>query len=98
MTDIQALRKLIDDVGGTVSLHGGHMGDPDHPCNCRYIVDESHMGGIAEMLVHNGIESPSEGGNDCPKLPLAVAYMNLLVGAANALPALLDELETLRGN
>jgi hypothetical protein len=56
------------------------------------------MGGIAEMLVHNGIESPSEGGNDCPKLPLAVAYMNLLVGAANALPALLDELETLRGN
>lgn len=98
MTDIQALRKLIADVGGTVSLHGGHMGDPNHSCDCRAILDERHMGSIAQMSVHNGIESVAEGGNDCPKQPLAVAYMNLLVGAANALPGLLDELETLRGN
>lgn len=98
LTDIQALRKLITDVGGTVSLHGGHFGNPDHPCDCRYILDEKHMGSIAEISVHNGIASIEEGGNDSPELPLAVAYMNLLVGAANALPGLLDELETLRGN
>jgi len=96
--DIQALRKLIADVGGSVDLHAGHLADESHSCDCRYIFDDVHLGGIAEISVCNGIESVSEGGNDCPKLPLAIAYMNLLVGAANALPALLDELEARNGN
>lgn len=96
--DIQALRKLITDVGGEVSLHGGHIADPNHSCNCRGIVDEVYMGGIATVHVDNGIPSIADGGNACPPKELAIAYMNLLVGAANALPALLDELETLRGN
>ena len=96
--DIEALRKLITDVGGVVSLHGGHIADPTSPCNCRGIVDEVYAGGIATVHVDNGIPSIADGGNDCPPKELAIAYMNLLVGAANALPALLDELETLRGN
>lgn len=95
--DIQALRKLIADVGGSVNLHAGHLADPDHSCKCRYIFDEGHAGGIAEVFVDNG-KLISEGGNDAPKEELAIAYMNLLVGAANALPALLDELEARNGN
>lgn len=94
--DIPALRKLIADVGGTVELHGGHIGDPDHVCECRSIVDEVYTGGIATIHVDNGISSIADGGNDCPPKELAIAYMNLLVGAANALPALLDELERAR--
>ena len=97
LTDIQALRQLITDVGGSVSLHAGHLADSDHPCQCRYIFDEAHLGGIAEIYVNNGIPSAADGGNDAPVEPLAIAYLKLLVGAANALPGLLDELETLRG-
>lgn len=95
--DIPALRKLIDDVGGTVSLHAGHISDPDSTCNCRVIVDEVYAGGIAEIFVNNGIPSIADGGNDCPPEEVAIAYMKLLVGAANALPALLDALENKNG-
>ena len=97
LIDIPALRKLIVDVGGEVNLHAGHLADPDHSCNCRYIFDGGHCGGIAEIYVDNG-KNVADGGNDCPKEGLAIAYLTLLVGAANALPALLDEIEKHNGN
>ena len=90
--DIQALRKLISDVGGQVSLHAGHLAEQDHSCNCTYIFDEIHAGGIGQVFIDNGLPV-SEGGNDAPSNELAKAYLKLLVGAANALPALLDRIE-----
>lgn len=94
--DIAALRQLLADAGHSeahpLTLHAGHLANPDINCNCRYIFDEGHAGGIAEVYVDNGL-SISEGGNDAPQLELAIAYLKLLVGAVNALPALLDEVE-----
>lgn len=95
-TDIAALRQLLADVGHSdahpISLHAGHLADPNHSCNCRHIFDEGHAGGIGQVYVDNGLPI-SEGGNDAPQLELAIAYLKLLVGAVNALPALLDEVE-----
>lgn len=94
--DLVALRQLVSDVGGQISLYAGHLADPNHTCQCRYVFDEGHAGGIAEVYVDNGLNIV-DGGNDAPKLELAQAYLRLLVGAANALPGLLDRLEELEG-
>lgn len=97
--DIQALRQLLQDVGHTdqhpVELHAGHLADPDMACDCPYIFDQGHLGGIGEVYIDNG-KLISDGGNDAPKRELAIAYLKLLVGAVNALPALLDEVESVR--
>jgi hypothetical protein len=94
--DIQALRQLLADVGHTadhpINLHAGHLANPDLKCNCPYIFDDGHIGGIGEVYIDNGLNI-IDGGNDAPKLELAIAYLKLLVGAVNALPALLDKAE-----
>lgn len=90
--DILALRQLIADIGGEVDLSAGCLADDDHPCNCAHIFDGGHAGGIGQVYIGNGLPI-SDGGNDCPDRDLAKAYLRLLVGAANALPALLDKVE-----
>lgn len=101
MVDIAALRKLLEEAGHTaehpIALFAGHLANPEHSCNCRYIFDEGHMGGIAEVYVDNGLNI-IDGGNDAPSKELAIAYLRLLVGAVNALPELLDRAEANNGN
>ena len=92
--DLPALRQLVSDVGGQVELYAGHLANPDHSCQCQYIFDGAHAGGIGQVFLDNGLNIV-DGGNDCPDEDLARAYLKLLVGAANALPGLLDRLEEL---
>lgn len=67
----------------------GHLGDDTIDCECAHIVDEGHAGGIANILVDNGIRSISEGGNDCPSREEAIANMHLIAAA----PDLLDSVD-----
>jgi len=87
--DLTALRKLITDVGGPHELSAGCLADSYATCDCAYIFDEAHMGGVGQVFINNGLPV-SEGGNDAPSKELAQAYLRLIVGAVNALPALLD--------
>lgn len=59
----------------------GHMGNSTTECECRGIVDETYLGGIAKVFVDNGIKSISEGGNDCPPYLEAVGNMHLIAAA-----------------
>jgi len=97
LIDIQALRKLITDVGGPHELSTGCLANHETTCDCAYIFDEGHMGGIGQVFIDNGLPV-SEGGNDAPSKDLARAYLNLIVGAVNALPHLLDALESKNAN
>lgn len=97
--EIVALRRLLVEVYHTpdspLRLHAGHLANPDHKCDCCYIFDEGHAGGIGEVYIDNGLPV-GQGGNDAPPRELAIAYLKLLVGAVNALPSLLDEVENAR--
>lgn len=78
----------------------GHLGDDNLSCECAYIVDEGHAGGIAQVFVDNGISSISEGGNDAPSRSEAIANMHLIAAAPSMLYSLdyvFIELETLGG-
>lgn len=78
----------------------GHLGDETIKCDCRYIVNEGFMGGIAEVFVDNGIQSISEGGNDCPPIEEAIANMHLMAASPDMLDSLdyvWGELENLEG-
>jgi hypothetical protein len=74
----------------------GHLGRTDMKCQCRYIFDNGHMGGIAEVYVDNGIKMIADGANDCPPLDEAVANLHLIVEGINALPALIAAYENLK--
>jgi len=67
--------------------HPGHLGNPDLKCECRYILDEGHCGGIGEVYVNNG-KPISEGGNDAPDYAEAVANMHLMAAAPDLYAAL----------
>ena len=45
--------------------HAGHLCRDDHPCDCPYVLDEGHAGGICDVKVDNGLPV-GEGGNDGP--------------------------------
>lgn len=91
-TDIAALRELLAAFSEPPLLHAGHLANTDHSCECAYIFDEVHLGGVGQVFIDNG-KAVSEGGNDAPSKELATAYLKLIVGAVNALPALLDKAE-----
>lgn len=78
----------------------GHLGDDTVNCNCRHIVDEGCMGGIATVHIDNGIESISDGGNDCPSEEAAIANMHLIAASPDLLDSVdmvWDALEDLTG-
>lgn len=78
----------------------GHLGDDTINCNCRHIVDEGYMGGIATVHIDNGIKSISEGGNDCPPKEEAIANMHLIATSPDLLDSvdmIWDVLEDLTG-
>ena len=95
--NLKELRFILDGVPAGYQLHAGHLADDTHTCDCAYIFDDGHAGGIAQVLINNGLPV-SEGGNDAPQKDLAKAYLRLLVAAANALPELLDMLEERNGS
>lgn len=55
----------------------GHLGDETIKCECRSIVSETCMGGVAEVFVDNGLPI-SDGGNDAPPREEAIANMHLI--------------------
>ncbi|PZR76656.1 MAG: hypothetical protein DI537_43955 [Stutzerimonas stutzeri] len=90
--DIAELRDLLARATQG-DWHAGHLSDDAHPCGCRYLFSEGHMGGIAEVYVDNGIKGIAEGANDCPVEDEAKANLLLIAKMKNALPALLDAAE-----
>lgn len=64
-----------------------HFVNPNSKCQCRAILDEHYFGAIAEVFVDNGIESISEGGNDCPPIEEARANARLIAAAPDLLEA-----------
>lgn len=78
----------------------GHLGDNAIDCDCAYVVDEAHMGGIATIHMDNGIKSISDGGNDCPSREQAIANMHLVASSPDLLDSVdmvYDLLDTLEG-
>ena len=67
----------------------GHLGDDNVNCDCTYIVDEGHAGGVARIHVDNGLRSIEDGWNDAPSKEQAVANMHLIAAA----PDLLDSVD-----
>lgn len=70
----------------------GHLTDDSHPCDCRYVFSQGHMGAIATIGVDNGL-SISHGGNDAPCLSEAKANLALIVKMKNLLPQMLAVIE-----
>ncbi len=67
----------------------------DSTCQCPYIFDGGHAGGIAEVYIDNGISSIAEGGNDCPPRDVAIANMHLIASAPflfHALRQIIDDM------
>jgi hypothetical protein len=93
--EISELRDLLSKATQG-KWEAGHLADDEMKCNCRYVFSEGHLGGIAEVYVDNG-RNVSDGGNDCPEFDEAKANLALIVAMKNALPALLDEVESRRG-
>lgn len=67
--------------------HSGHLGE-DGKCQCRTVVSEVYLGGIATVHIHNGIDSIAEGGNDAPPRDEAIANMHLIAAAPELYAAL----------
>ncbi len=67
--------------------HPGHLGNPDLKCECAYILDEGHAGGIGEVYINNG-KPIADGGNDAPEYEEAVANMHLIATAPELYEAL----------
>lgn len=63
--------------------HPGHLGS-DSSCQCRYVLDEGHAGGICTVHVDNG-KRISDGGNDAPSREQAIANMHLIAAAPDLL-------------
>jgi hypothetical protein len=57
--------------------HAGHLCRDDLECNCPYVLDEGHAGGIATVHVTNNLPI-SEGGNDAPSLEEAKANQRFI--------------------
>lgn len=75
-TDLLEIAKAATG-GGDGVWSGGHLSDSEHPCNCPYIFDNGHAGGIASVHVDNGLPI-SEGGNDAPSKELASAIQKYI--------------------
>lgn len=93
--DEARLRELAEAAGGGIWF-AGHLCRDDHSCDCPYIFDEGHAGGIATVHVDNGLPV-SEGGNDAPERKLAQAHQSFIAAANPAtILALLDALSAER--
>lgn len=89
LADLKAKAEAI----GPVEWHAGHLCRDDHPCDCAYIFDEAHAGGIATVHVSNDLPI-SEGGNDAPDLELAKLHQAFIAAANPAtILALIAEIE-----
>lgn len=77
--DLTPLLKIVHDAcgGGDGEWGGGHLMNDDHPCNCLSIFDGGHAGGIATVVVDNGLPI-SEGGNDGPSKELAASIQKYI--------------------
>jgi hypothetical protein len=67
----------------------GHLGRTDMKCQCRSICNGGYAGGIASVVVGNGLPI-GEGGNDGPPLEEAIANMHLISAAPDMYEALVD--------
>lgn len=77
--------------------HVGHLADDAHSCNCDCIGNEHGVGGIARILVNNGLKI-ADGGNEAPPLEEAKDNMLYIVKSVNAYPELMKALNIFLGH
>lgn len=71
---------------------------PGHHTDETSILDEGYVGGIATIHEHNGIDSISRGGNDCPPHAEAVANAHLISAAPELKGVARAGIELIEGN
>lgn len=67
--------------------HTGCFVDPESACQCRSILAETMCGSVCQISLHNGIETVTDGSNDCPPLEEARANARLIAAAPELLVA-----------
>lgn len=75
--DLEALRGFTPGPWNATN----HFDDDSTKCDCAYILDGGHAGGIAQVFISNGIPLVSEGGNDAPCRAEAAANARLIAAA-----------------